>query len=153
MRNSTELPAEFYRQRATISDRLAACILLDPSTAPSREELPREIVADDNLRRMLALAAISSNSEQIVAYAHAELGTRYVYHLATIASDQRTPGAAFVWLATWYAAQLQHLEKQSQRHANAIATALRIAQAATREPVPKAKVRAEQTQQNVGFLR
>lgn len=121
-------PAELYEVRTLLSDQIAACVMLDPSSCPTREELPREIITDENLRRVLAMSlTVLGSSERLTEQVYRELGAHYALHLAHMVVwqyDSATVSAAFmrfeadypafVYLVPWYAARLREIEEQAR---------------------------------------
>lgn len=122
-------PSELYEVRTLLSDQIAACVMANPESCPTRGELPREIITDENLRRVLAFAVTAIGShERMVDQVYRELGGHYAWHLAHMVAWKYPEGRgnaaflrwevdypAFVWLVPWYAQRLREIEDKARR--------------------------------------
>ena len=134
-----DLPKSYYRRRALVSDRLAACVLLCPARRPSRDALPRDLITDEALRIVLAKAIIHASAVDLAAAVSRECGSSYVARLLGLLIDNTTE-SAFVWLVDWYAAQLRELEQMRVEHNNMLFALGDFSRKASKEVIPRREV-------------
>lgn len=111
------LPSDFYKQRRKLSDQIAACVLIAPELCPDRDKLPREHIADPNLKAVLRLSILNDKPLRLAVAVDKELGRYYLTQLLQIVSNERWPTQAFVWHLDYYCAQLnRHWKIESEYH-------------------------------------
>jgi hypothetical protein len=133
-----EISPKFYRQKALVSDQIAACVMIAPDLLPSREELPREDITDENLKSVLAIATLAKGPDDMARLALGELGARYLcklFAMLQIRTDARE--VAMVWNLDWYVAQMRELVYVERRHAQAMKAVLALSDASEKEIIPK----------------
>lgn len=114
-RTELDLPNEFYTERTRLSECLAACVLIDPQCAPTREELPRALISDADLAAVLAIVILKKKPVDIAREIIKVCGKQYLLKLLRrlMIEDQ---DAVFLWNVAWYASQLKAREQLYQKH-------------------------------------
>lgn len=121
-----DLPARFYSRRQILSDKVAACVLLDPSLCPSREVLPRESITCENLRAVLALSMLAASANSMVLLVSRDLGNKYVARLAGLLLIDPKKDFVLLGKVELYVAQLRVLERAEREYRAAERRASRI---------------------------
>lgn len=107
------LSSKFYRYRSLVSDKLAACVFLEPSLCPSRDRLSRDIITDYGLLRVLALSIVCRRAEQVAIHLvrDEQLGPKYLARLLELLdSDFRKRDFALIGYVDLYVRELKRLE-------------------------------------------
>lgn len=116
-----DLPSGFYVRRQVVSDQLAACLLLKPGYCPTREEMPREEIACDNLRRVMAFTTMSAgNSLRMACLIKRELGVKYLFRLVNMCHPATRGNFIQIGFYRLYFAQLRELHRVSREHEAAL---------------------------------
>lgn len=113
------LPSRFYTERQRLSDKVAACVLLDPPRCPRPSELPRERITCEGLRAVLRLAILRYRAKDAASLAHAvgkECGWSYVVRLLELTEVGPKKDFAIVSNLPWYVHQLLEFERAERRH-------------------------------------
>lgn len=110
-------PPSFYKYRTLVSDKISACVFIWPKCRPSRDHLPRELITDYGLQRVLAFSATGRSELIGLAILRDEaLGPRYLGRLVELLdSDWLKRDFALVADVSDYVRELRTLES-AERH-------------------------------------
>lgn len=102
-----DIPKEFAVAKQRYATAIAACVMLEPATAPSSSELSRIAIHEEQLRVLLSMVPLSmGSSERMVELAWKHCERAWVLSVVNSATFHHGRSSAFVWLSRWYVAKL-----------------------------------------------
>lgn len=118
------LDASFYDRKQRMADNVAACVLVAPERAPSRDELPRDLVSCMKLRSVLRASILGytdpARMAQLVARSE---GMEYVCELLSLIETGRGGRWVLVSWLPWYChllRQMELLERDYEQHVSGL---------------------------------
>ncbi len=118
------MPNSFYDTRGQLSNALAACVFWEPALCPSKQSLPRDLVTDSCLKKILGLSVLCRTPEDMAVEVCGVIGDWYAWKLLGLLGINHPSSMypicepqVFLWNVDWYADQLRRAEQLYQQHA------------------------------------